>query len=163
MADHAPERPDRASLYDEDFYAWIRHQIGLLQQRRLDSLDLDNLIEELEAVGRAEKRSVFTNMRVILQHLLQLRARTSGPADEPETAIGAHRVYLAEDFRTSPSLRPYAIDILPECYDRARTRAAEETGLPLSAFPADCPESLDQVLDPGYLPGTKEGPDGDER
>lgn len=163
MADDAPERPDSASLYDEDFHAWIRHQIGLLQQRRLDSLDLDNLIEELEAVGRAEKRSVFANMRVILQHLLQLRARTTGPAEAWKTAISVHRVYLAEDFRTSPSLRPYAVAILPECYDRARSHAAEQTGLPLSGFPPDCPETLDQVLDPGYLPGNKDGPDGDER
>lgn len=153
---------DSASLYEQDFHAWIGQQVGHLQERRLDQLDLDNLVEELEALGRAEKRSVFGNMRTILQHLLQIAAGPDGPAEDWRTAISVHRVYLEGDFRTSPSLRPYAVKILPECYERARHRAAEDAGLPLSAFPPACPYSLAQVLDPGFASRRKGGPDGAE-
>ncbi len=47
-----------AALYDEDFVAWLDAQVAALRERRFEELDLDNLIEEVEAIRRAELRSV---------------------------------------------------------------------------------------------------------
>ena len=65
-------RPKAKNLCDEDFYLWTEAQAELLRKRHFDALDLDNLIEEVEALGRAEKSSVLNNASVIVEHLLKL-------------------------------------------------------------------------------------------
>jgi Domain of unknown function DUF29 len=67
-------------LYETDFYVWTEQQAALLRARRSEELDLENLIEEIEASGRAEKSKVLNNARVIIEHLLKLQ---SGRATEP--------------------------------------------------------------------------------
>src|SRR5690606_18778107 len=73
-------RPSPERLYDEDFYVWTQVQADLLRRRQFEALDLDHLIEEVEALGRAEKNSVLNNAGVIIEHLLKLQ---HSPAKEP--------------------------------------------------------------------------------
>jgi hypothetical protein len=73
-------RPADASLYEEDFPLWAERQGALLRARRFDELDLDNLIEEVEALARNDRREVESRAELILIHLLKL---TYSPAPEP--------------------------------------------------------------------------------
>ena len=73
-------RPKPKDLYDEDFYVWTEVQAGLLRERRFEALDLGNLVEEVEALGRAEKSRVLNDASVIIEHLLKLQ---HSPATEP--------------------------------------------------------------------------------
>ena len=154
----APLPVTDTSLYEEDFLLWIEQQMALLRAGRLDRLDLANLIEELESMGRSEKKSVFSNMRVVLVHLLKLQFQPEKATRSWTDSVIEHRARIRDDFATSPSLRRYSRETLLQCYDHARAVTASQTRLPLTAFPETCPYSFEQVLDPEFLPGT----DGDD-
>src|SRR5262245_4698714 len=107
------------SLYEEDLYIWSQTQAALLRAARFDELDLANLIEEIEDVGGALKRSVRSRVRAIIEHLLQLE---HSPATDPRLSwratIRAQRTDLVDDL--TPSLRRDLPNELPELYARAR-------------------------------------------
>jgi Domain of unknown function DUF29 len=91
-------RPKPKELYDEDFYVWTEAQAGLLRERHFEALDLNNLVEEVEGLGRAEKSKVLNTANVILEHLLELQ---HSPAREPRNlwraSIREHRRRLRRD------------------------------------------------------------------
>jgi Domain of unknown function DUF29 len=58
-------------LYDRDYYLWLNQTVKLLQEQRLSELDIPHLVEELEDMGRIEKRAVESNLVVVLMHLLK--------------------------------------------------------------------------------------------
>ena len=58
-------------LYDQDFNLWLETTANLLQNRQCDQIDYDNLIEEIEAMGRSEKHALESNLVVVLMHLLK--------------------------------------------------------------------------------------------
>ncbi len=62
-----------SSLYEQDFYLWIQTTAELLKQGRLTELDLENLIDEIETMGRSEKKALRSNLEVVLMHLLKYK------------------------------------------------------------------------------------------
>ena len=146
MATHPRPTTD---LYEEDFYVWTEVQADLLRARRFEALDLDNLIEEVEALGRAEKKEVLSNATVIVEHLLKLQY---SPATDPRSgwidSVLEHRIRL--EYELTPRLRQILEEELPRVYAIARRTAerrlrahGEDAGV--SAFPATCPYTLDQI------------------
>ena len=84
-----------AELYDEDFYVWTEVQADLLRARRFEALDLANLIEEVEALGRAERKEVLSNATVIIEHLLKLQySSATDPRSGWIDSILEHRTRL---------------------------------------------------------------------
>ena len=97
-------RPEAERLYDEDFYVWTERQAELLRARRFEDLDLDNLIEAVEALGRAERSRVLSNARIVIEHLLKLQYSPSlAPRDGWRATVGEHRSRLEVDL--TPRLR----------------------------------------------------------
>jgi hypothetical protein len=136
-------------LYDEDFYVWAGSQAQLLRERRFDELDLEHLIDEVDDLGGALKRSVRSRARTIMEHLLKLQ---HSPAQEPRLGwretIRAQRSELLGDL--TPSLQRTFADELWELYDRARHDA--EASLrdhgehaAADALPEGCPYKPDQI------------------
>ena len=78
-------RPKAEELYEQDFYVWTEVQAELLRQRRFETLDLDNLIEEVEGLGDAKKSAVLSAVSVIIEHLLKLQ---HSPAQDPRRGWG---------------------------------------------------------------------------
>ena len=153
MARAKPVSAERQSLYERDLSLWIEQQAALLREGRFDELDLANLIEEIEAMARRDRKAVRNNLVVLLTHLLkhqfQPRRRSSGWRG----SILEHRRRLRDDFEESPSLRPYAAEVFARAYADAREQASVETSLPLRTFPTASPYTLEQTLDPKFLPG----------
>jgi len=137
------------NLYNQDFYLWIETTAKLLREGNLESVDFENLIEEIEAIGRKEKRDIRSNLILLLMHLLKYRYQ---PDNSWCSTIFEHRDRIEGVLEDSPSLQPYLEDIWSECYSKARKKASLETGLPLSNFPESCPFSQGETLDPEYLP-----------
>jgi hypothetical protein len=142
-------RPKPKELYDEDFYVWTEAQARLLRQRRFDALDLENLIEEVEGLGRAEKSRVLNNASVIVEHLLKLQ---HSPAREPRNAwrasIREHRRRLRRDL--TPRLRKILEAELPTLYAEIRDDTAallRDHGehAAADALPATCPYTQGQI------------------
>jgi hypothetical protein len=142
-------RPKAEELYEQDFYVWTEVQAELLRQRRFETLDLDNLIEEVEGLGDAKKSAVLSAVSVIIEHLLKLQ---HSPAQDPRRgwaeSILEHRTRL--ELELTPRLRQILAEELPRVY--ALTRRATERKLRLhgedaaaAALPADCPYQVDQI------------------
>jgi hypothetical protein len=142
-------RPKGKLLYEQDFYVWTEVQARLMREQRFAALDLENLIEEIEALGRAERRVVLGNAMVILEHLLKLQ---HSPAREPKAgwidSVLEHRNRLELDL--TPRLRQILADELPRVYGIARRTAerrlrAHGEDAAAAALPVSCPYSLDQI------------------
>jgi hypothetical protein len=140
------------TLYNQDFCLWIETIVNQLQKGQLTEIDLDNLIEELEAMGRSEKNSLESNLVVLLMHLLKYKYQPEKRTNSWLYTIKEHRRRLRKAFETSPSLKRYYQEIFEETYEDARDLAATETGLSLNIFPINCPFSSDETLNNDFLP-----------
>jgi Domain of unknown function DUF29 len=147
MATRIKTRPD--NLYQQDLYAWSRAQADLLRAGRFAELDLERLIEEIEDVGGALKRSVRNRVRTIIEHPLNLE---HSPATEPRAGwratVRTQRVKL-QDVLT-PTLGLEADSELAALYADARglaEGALRDHGehAAADALPESCPYSLDQI------------------
>ena len=139
-------------LYDTDFLEWVNHTAELLKQGRFDELDIENLIEEVETLGRSQKSAVRSNLRVLLMHLLKWQYQSSKRSGSWKGSISEHRQRIQDDFDDSPSLRNFYLQVFDQTYKRARKLAADETGLDISTFPNECPYPAEQVLDDEFWP-----------
>lgn len=147
---------DDRGLYERDFYAWTRAQAEALRKSRPSEFDWENVAEEIESLGRSDKRSIESNLGVVLLHLLKWRYQGERRKSGWKSSILEHRARLRKLLADSPSLRSYPGEVLAEEYVLARQKASDETGLPESAFPVTCPFSIEQALDLNYWPDGEE-------
>jgi hypothetical protein len=143
---------DRQSLYERDFCLWLEQQAALLREGRFDELDVANLVEEIESMARKDKKAIKSNLVVLLTHLLKHQFQPEQRSSSWRGSIVEHRQRLRDDFEESPSLRPHAAEVFPRAYADARERASAETALPLRIIPKSSAYTLEQALDPRFLP-----------
>jgi hypothetical protein len=141
------------NLYDNDFYAWTQHQAKLLYNQQWDQIDLPNLIEEIESLGRQERQELRNRLTVLLCHLLKWHFQPQKRSRSWLATIRIQRLEIADLLADSPSLKTYLEGALQRGYCTGREKAAGETNLPSQTFPADCPYSLTEVLDNQFYPG----------
>ena len=152
MSKPAPVPPPPNDLYETDFYAWTQEQARLLRERRWDDLDLENLIEEVESVGRSDKNEIRSRLVVLVAHLLKWRYQPGIRSAGWRGTINEQRYRIAQIVGDSPSLRSYPRSVLIEQYLAARLRASSETGIDFTIFPEQCPFTAEQVLSDDFLP-----------
>ena len=141
------------TTYERDFYAWTQEQATLLREQHFTQLDIDNLVEEIESMGRSERRQLVSRLEILLMHLLKWQYQPELRGRSWELTITEQRRRIAKVLRANPSLRPHLPDLLLEAYDDATFSAMRETGLPQATFPPLCPFPLTEVLGEGWLPG----------
>ena len=151
-------RPEQ--LYEDDFYAWTRHQARTLRRlkalRLNTGLDLDHLAEEIRDLGSEQLFAIQSQLTRLIEHLLKLQFSTHA---EPrrQWRITVNNARDAIEDRLTPTLRKRLTVALPRAYERARRNTAlalEDHGEPdaAAALPPACPYTLDQLLDPDWLP-----------
>lgn len=145
-------KPPPNDLYETDFYAWTQEQARLLQQRRWNELDLDNLVDEVQSVGGSEKREIRNRLTNLLAHLLKWKFQPGRRGSSWKRSIRDQRSELDDIIETSPSLRRYLQEQVTRRYLGATLEAAEETGLAIGLFPEECPFTVEQVFDPDFFP-----------
>jgi Domain of unknown function DUF29 len=143
-------------LYEADFYAWTQEQARLLRERRFDDLDLENLIDEVESVGRSDKRQIESRLETLMAHLLKWKFQPGGRGKSWIRTIFEQRRRLIGLVKDSPSLREFLRQEVLNGYTAARLLAAEETGIAFGLFPEECPFTQDQVLDLEFFPEDRE-------
>lgn len=146
------ESKQTSDLYEEDYHLWLMNTIHQLQHGKLPEVDMVNLIEELEAMGRSEKSAIESNLRILLMNLLKYKYQSEKRTNSWLFTIREHRKRLRNDFKNSPSLKRYFLEVFQECYQDARELAADETGLSINTFPVESPFSQEDTLNPDYLP-----------
>jgi hypothetical protein len=140
------------NLYEQDYYLWLEKTAQILKEGSLQKLDLPNLIEEIEDMGRSEKRTIESNLIIVLIHLLKYKYQAEKRSNSWKFTIKEHRRRLKKNLKESPSLKNYFAEIFAECYQDAKDLAATETGLSLDAFPSASPFTPEETLNPDYLP-----------
>jgi hypothetical protein len=141
-----------SNLYEQDFYLWIEITAKQLKAGNFAEIDLENLIEEIESMGRSEKRALESNLVVLLMHLLKYKYQPEKRSRSWISTIFEHRRRLNKQFQDSPSLKKYFLETFAECYQDARQQASIETGLDLDIFPVDSPFNTDECLNQDFLP-----------
>lgn len=143
----------RQSDYRDDLARWSSEQAALLRAGRLDRIDLQNVAEEIESLRRSEESEIESRMTVLLTYLLKHEFQPTKRSSSWTATIFEQRYRIARVIRRSPSLRPYPASVRDEEYVLARRNAAAETDLAESVFPEACPYTIEQILDPDWLPG----------
>jgi Domain of unknown function DUF29 len=142
------------TLYDTDFNQWIELQTKLLRDRQLNHLDIENLIEEIESLGKSDKRQLKSRLEVLLHHLLKWQYQPTERTGSWKGTIAEQRRRIRDLLLDSPSLKPYVETMANACYADAREQASLETGLALDCFPSDCPYTMADVLNSEFWPQT---------
>lgn len=145
-------KTDFQTLYEVDYLRWLETTVEKLRSQDYSSVDWKNLIEEIEDMGRNEKRSLESNLIIIILHLLKWQFQPEHRSGSWEASIIEHRRRIKKAIQESPSLKPYLESIFFESYTEAVKQAKAETGLPLEVFPTECPYSIVDAINDEFLP-----------
>jgi NAD-specific glutamate dehydrogenase len=145
-------RSKLTSLYEIDNEQWLEQTIDLLKNNRLEELDLEHLIEELEELSRRDKKMVERFLEQIIRHLLLCQYWTSEyeyNANHWQAEITSFRTQINEDL--TQNLRNHLRENRTKIYEKALKYVRQKTGYDI-VFPEDCPYTLEQLLEINWLP-----------
>jgi hypothetical protein len=143
----------RQSLYETDFYSWTQEQAKLLRHQQWSKLDLPNLIEEIESLGKQQRAELRNRLSILIGHLLKWEYQVSKRSRSWLNTIRIQRLDIFELLKENPSLKPYLQEALQIAYTKGIALASGETNLPLKTFPENCPYTLEEILRDGFYPG----------
>ena len=142
----------RESLYDQDIHRWATETARLVRERRFSEIDLIHLAEELDSMGKSERRALESRLVVLLVHLLKWDHQPEQRSKSWRRTLIEQRKQIAKLLDDSPSLKPKIPELLADAYDSALRWAADETGMDESDFPSTCPYRVEQLLDADDCP-----------
>lgn len=142
----------KASDYETDFFAWAREQSALLRAGRWSEIDVEHLADEIEDMGKSEKRTLESRLEVLLMHLLKWQVQKDHRSNSWRRTIKDQRRRLDKHLRENPSLKAALLEVIEDVYPSAVVAAANETGLDDACFPVDCPYAIEHIFDADYLP-----------
>lgn len=145
-----------SALYERDFHAWTGQQAALLRAGRISDIDLANLAEEIESMGRGERQELVDRLTVLVLHLLKWRFQPGRRGASWEATIKLQRRDIAKHLSENPSLKPFLPEATVDAYERGMLRAVAETRLREASFPIANPWTPEQMLDPAFLPDAAE-------
>ena len=145
-------RNDLGSLYERDFYAWTQRAGELLRKGCFGELDIEHLAEEIEDMGKEQKRSLESQMRRLILHLLKWQFQPHRRTGSWLESIDEARSEIEALLRHNPSLKAIVAGLPEEVFNRAVKLAARESKLDTKTFPKVCPYTVDELLDDDFLP-----------
>lgn len=138
--------------YEQDFYSWTQEQAALLRAGRLADLDVENLIEEIETMGRSEKRELESRLTVLLLHLLKWKYQPERRGKSWNLTIKGQRIEYINVLTDNPGLKSQLDTIFKGAYKLALVKASSETGIDEDVFPVTCPWTLADVTNQTFYP-----------
>lgn len=138
--------------YEQDFFAWTVEQARLLRDGDMSRLDVVNIAEEIESLGRRDRRELVDRIEKLLVELLRWRLDAGARCGKWQAEILHRRFEIDQIIEDSASLRKFAAGRLGKAYTDARQRLIETLGLLQPDYPPQCPFTLDQVLAEDFLP-----------
>ena len=142
-----------ANLHDKDFHAWAIQQANLLKAGKLNEIDLDNLIEEIESMGASERNQLQNRLKVLIGHLLKWQFQPSFRTRSWNATIKEQRLSVIGLVEDNPSLKSILAERIAKAYPQGVYLAVKETNLDEKVFPSICPYSMEQLFDMGFFPG----------
>ncbi len=145
--------PEADSLYESDFYAWTQRQSLLLRNQQWQQIDLVNVIEEIESLGKQQRQELRSRLAVLIGHLLKWEYQREKRSRSWVATISIQRLDISELSADNPSLKPYLSEALETAYRRGVMLAMRETNLPQKTFATDVAYPLEAILLEGFYPG----------
>lgn len=140
------------TLYEQDFWLWTQTMAEALKSGNFSQLDLENLAEEVDSLGRSDRRELQSRLTVLLMHLLKWQFQPEMRTGSWKGTFREQRRRIRAVLKDSPSLRSFLIDSIDDGYDNAKEQASDETGLDLTTFPVICPYAIEDILNVDFLP-----------
>lgn len=145
----------QTSLYETDYQLWLEQTVADLRSQNFHNLDLENLIEEIESLGKRDKRAVTSYLRRLCEHLLKIKYWQS----ERETCFRGwdvevinFRLQIDDILDDSPSLKNYLTDNFVSEYQNGRKLFLNASELDKAIVPQEPEFTLDEALDKDWLP-----------
>jgi Domain of unknown function DUF29 len=142
------------AMRDRDLILWSEDQARLLRARRFAELDIEHLAEEIEGMGKSERRDLAGRMARLTAHLLAWRCQPESRTGGLRATICDARKRIALALKETPSLRTVLRD--QDWQDGvwldARVHARTESGVKDDALPDACPWTMEQAADPDFWP-----------
>ncbi|KAI9130180.1 DUF29 domain-containing protein [Acaryochloris sp. CCMEE 5410] len=135
------------TLYDQDFHAWTQRQVELLQTQQWEQVDIKNLIEEIESLGRQERRELCNRLGVLLGHLLKWHYQPEARSKSWFYTIKEQRIRIVRHIQENPSLKPYLNEAITIGYEDGLLLVGKETPLDPQQLPQSCPFSKAEIFD----------------
>lgn len=132
-----------------------------MKNQQFETLDVEHLIEDLKELGKSDKRSLESNLMILIAHLLKLTVQPDAPDTMKASwlhSVSEHRERILYDLQDMPSLKTHLEEAVSKVYPNARKLAIKEekrakfgVRVPLEfEYPLSCPFSLSQLLDKGF-------------
>lgn len=138
--------------YEKDFYAWTIHNADLIRHGKFSEVDIEHVAEEIESMGRSDKRELVNRLAILMAHLLKWRFQSERKGVSWEITIRNQRIEIIDLLEDSPSLKHELNQKVGRAYEKAILFAMEETKLGERTFPKKCPFTLEQCLDFNFFP-----------
>lgn len=143
------------ALYNKDYQLWLGQTVAQLKAQDFGRLDLENLIEEIESLGRTEKHAISSYLMRLCEHLLKIKYWES----EREMCLRGwkrevinFRLQIQDALETSPSLQPFLQDVFIKQYKNGRKLFLNASELNASLIAQEPEFTLEQALDEDWLP-----------
>ena len=140
------------NLYERDFFAWANEQAALIRAGNLSAIDLEHIAEEIESMGKTEKRELVSRLTVLLAHLLKWQYQPARRGMSWRATVRNQRRDLADHLDDNPSLKAKLPEAVAAAYERAIDQAAGETDIDPETFPPACPWLVGQILSADFWP-----------
>ncbi len=141
-----------ATVYEQDFYLWLCKNTELLRQGRVAEIDIENIAEELDAMGKSQHRELVSRLKILFAHLLKWQFEPEHRSGSWKGTIVEQRHQIEQLLEMSPSLKHQIDQKIPKAYDKAVEYASAETGISESVFPQTCPYALEEALNKDFYP-----------
>jgi hypothetical protein len=135
------------TLYDQDFYAWTQCQVELLRSGQLQALDIENLIEEIESLGKQERQELENRLGMLLGHLLKWHYQPEARSRSWWATIREQRRRIQRHLKQNPSLKPYLPEAIEIAYEDGLDLVIKETPIPMDALPPTCSFSEFEIFE----------------
>jgi len=140
-------------LYEHDAFQWYNENAKLLREKKFELIDIENLAEEIESMGRSEKKELESFLKILFLHLLKWKHQKDYQGKKSWLrSIIEHRKRAKKQINNNPSLKSYLSEISIDAYGIAVVEASQETGLDPDIFPDEMPFTLEETLTDGWLP-----------
>ena len=139
-----------STAYETDYNQWLKETVKHLQERNFEQVDWDNLIEEIESMGKSDRRALMSLLTRLIEHLLKLaywQEEKKRSGNHWAAAIVNFRAQIQHRLEDSPSLRTE----LAAMYDKVYPVAIKSVSQ-LFSLNSDAHISLEQTLDDNWFP-----------
>ncbi|AUB83482.1 DUF29 domain-containing protein [Candidatus Thiodictyon syntrophicum] len=138
--------------YEQDIVAWADEQARLLRAGDFTLLDLEHIAEEIEDVGKSERRELKSRMAVLLAHLLKWQYQPERRGNSRRRTIRIQRRSVIRCLAETLSLKADLRDAgwWEQAWDDAISNVLKE--VEIDDLPETCPWSMDDILNDEFWP-----------